>query len=42
LSDTSGNKGTGTLRKAGETFFMNLPVGVSKAVAPFVRRYISL
>ena len=42
LSDASGNKGTGILRRAGETFFMNLPVGVSKAVAPFVRRYISL
>ncbi len=32
----------GPSRRAGEFFFMNLPISLSKGIAPLVRRYISL
>jgi len=40
FSESSGT--AGPIRRAGEAFFMNLPVYLSKAVAPLLRRYISL
>ena len=43
LRSVSASSGTaGPLRKAGEYFFMNLPISLSRGIAPLVRRYISL